>query len=114
MSRCTCGHDQTDHIYHSGACRPGFVCPQACLNFTASPADEEQSTLPSVSLADLSVAARVGTMVYYFAPDDRPPGATFRVENGLHRDVLRAMLQHALDQLDDDHEVERTLDGRPV
>jgi len=23
----TCGHDITKHIYHEGACRPGFVCP---------------------------------------------------------------------------------------
>lgn len=22
----TCGHDKTAHIYHEGACRPGFVC----------------------------------------------------------------------------------------
>ena len=24
--KCICGHEQRQHIYEEGACRPGFVC----------------------------------------------------------------------------------------
>lgn len=33
MSVCICGHDETDHIYHEGACRPGFVCEEECERY---------------------------------------------------------------------------------
>ena len=25
-----CGHDRKHHIYHEGACRPGFICEAEC------------------------------------------------------------------------------------
>lgn len=30
----TCGHPMTAHIYHEGACRPGFACE--CQRFTSN------------------------------------------------------------------------------
>lgn len=30
---CRCGHLRRQHIYHEGACRPGFVCPHGCVAF---------------------------------------------------------------------------------
>lgn len=32
----TCGHPMGDHIYHEGACRPGFVCESKCERFVPS------------------------------------------------------------------------------
>lgn len=31
---CGCGHAREDHIYWTGACRPGSVCSEACTGFT--------------------------------------------------------------------------------
>ena len=31
----TCGHDCSDHVYYSGACRPGFLCQQECNEFVS-------------------------------------------------------------------------------
>jgi hypothetical protein len=31
---CRCGHLKADHIYHDGACRPGYVCKNDCAEFT--------------------------------------------------------------------------------
>lgn len=34
--RCVqCGHDKMQHIYGSGACRPGYVCEHHCSSFLA-------------------------------------------------------------------------------
>ena len=33
---CICGHLKTDHIYHEGACRPGFVCASECREYTTT------------------------------------------------------------------------------
>jgi hypothetical protein len=33
----TCGHDKSQHIYHEGACRPGFVCSFGCEKFVPMP-----------------------------------------------------------------------------
>lgn len=30
---CECGHAMKDHIYHEGACRPGFVCEAGCTAY---------------------------------------------------------------------------------
>lgn len=30
---CICGHDVSQHIYHEGACRPGFECVDQCEEF---------------------------------------------------------------------------------
>lgn len=30
---CRCGHQRMSHIYHEGACRPGFVCDHACEEY---------------------------------------------------------------------------------
>lgn len=43
LNNCKCGHSKEDHIYHEGACRPGFSCP--CQKFdavvTGSHSDQE-------------------------------------------------------------------------
>jgi len=31
---CVCGHRRHEHIYHEGACRPGYVCEELCDKFT--------------------------------------------------------------------------------
>lgn len=62
-----------------------------------------------VHMDELSLAARVKDTLYYF------PGTGYShtaVNDSLHRDVLRAMLQHAIDILDEP--IERTLDGRAI
>lgn len=30
---CKCGHENKDHIYNEGACRPGFLCEAKCEKF---------------------------------------------------------------------------------
>ena len=30
---CLCGHARMDHIYLTGACRPGFLCLSECKSF---------------------------------------------------------------------------------
>ncbi len=30
---CTCGHKREAHIYHEGACRPGWICESECTGF---------------------------------------------------------------------------------
>lgn len=30
---CRCGHLRRQHIYHEGACRPGFLCEARCQEF---------------------------------------------------------------------------------
>jgi hypothetical protein len=30
---CTCGHMRVHHVYETGACRPGTVCPANCREF---------------------------------------------------------------------------------
>lgn len=30
---CVCGHDRGSHIYHEGACRPGYQCLKNCEAF---------------------------------------------------------------------------------
>ncbi len=62
-----------------------------------------------VHMDDLSIAARVKGTLYYF------PGNGYTrtlVDDSLHREVLRAMLQHAIDILDEP--IESTMDGRPA
>lgn len=36
---CVCGHPQMAHIYHTEACRPGFVCPTGCQKFELATGD---------------------------------------------------------------------------
>lgn len=33
---CECGHAREAHIYHEGACRPGFVCEKGCKAFKSA------------------------------------------------------------------------------
>jgi len=37
---CVCGHKRFEHIYHTGACRPGFKCVQSCEEFKSGPEPE--------------------------------------------------------------------------
>lgn len=30
---CNCGHERQHHIYHTGGCRPGFICQEKCTEF---------------------------------------------------------------------------------
>jgi hypothetical protein len=30
---CVCGHSKEAHIYHEGACRPGFACQNECRQY---------------------------------------------------------------------------------
>lgn len=55
----------------------------------------------NVALADLSVGLRVGDNIYYWTADLRPD------IDGLHRDVARAILTHALSALDEDTLLDR-------
>lgn len=32
-AKCVCGHMRSQHIYHEGACRPGFQCEIGCDRF---------------------------------------------------------------------------------
>ena len=51
--KCMCGHGRSDHIYEEGACRPGFVCPDGCLTFTAPtpPIEPEAEPLTAIDRA---------------------------------------------------------------
>lgn len=48
--RCVCGHAKSAHIYHEGACRPGYVCQARCKSFreriTPAPPEQAQETCP--------------------------------------------------------------------
>lgn len=46
---CVCGHAKKDHIYHEGACRPGFVCPEECEYFTPVGITRKSVTAPRVT-----------------------------------------------------------------
>lgn len=38
---CICGHARSAHIYHEGACRPGFLCATGCEWFNGRLSDQE-------------------------------------------------------------------------
>lgn len=44
MKTCKCGHDISAHVYHTGACRPGFVCQAACTAFNGVETLDEKLT----------------------------------------------------------------------
>lgn len=54
---CVCGHQKRDHIYHEGACRPGFECVQRCDKFETSAKhrfrSENASRFAKMSEADI-------------------------------------------------------------
>ena len=42
---CLCGHEQSDHIYEEGACRPGFVCEVKCEKFESATAKSQNGRI---------------------------------------------------------------------
>lgn len=51
---CECGHLEIHHIYEVGACRPGFICPAECKEFSTRLVEPPQR--PSIDVYFLAMA----------------------------------------------------------
>lgn len=62
--RCLCGHEQAEHVYGEGPCRPGRVCARWCSEFRQADPLEGWAT-------SRGVGVDAGAQIHYFE-QDRP------------------------------------------